>query len=174
MSRAFVKDGAPEAPPIIPPRAPLPDGVANYVTPRGLRLLREEREALEAERSRLGASEAGDAAADRKRALQVVAGRLAALSARIARSQLVEPRGTPDAVRFGTTVEAETEAGELRRIQIVGVDEAEPAVGRVAFVSPIARALVGTRVGGTAVLATPQGERRLTVTRISYDAPPVE
>ena len=46
MSRGFVKEDDQEEAPLIPPRAPLPDGVANYVTPRGMRLLLEERDAI--------------------------------------------------------------------------------------------------------------------------------
>jgi len=39
MSKAFTKDDDSPEPVLIPPRAPLPDGVPNYVTPRGLALL---------------------------------------------------------------------------------------------------------------------------------------
>ena len=54
VSKAFTKDEAWEEP-IIPSRAPVPAGVPNYVTPRGLRLLRAELAELEAERHRLEA-----------------------------------------------------------------------------------------------------------------------
>src|SRR5258707_393406 len=49
MSRAFTKEDAWEEP-VIPQRAPLPEGVPNYVTPRGLEALHAEQAALEAER----------------------------------------------------------------------------------------------------------------------------
>ena len=42
MSKAFTKEDAPDVPLLVPPRAALPPGVPNYVTPRGLRLLRAE------------------------------------------------------------------------------------------------------------------------------------
>jgi transcription elongation factor GreB len=56
MSRAFTREDSWEDP-IIPPRPPLPDGMPNYVTPRGLTLLREEQARLEGERARLEGSE---------------------------------------------------------------------------------------------------------------------
>ena len=54
MSKAFTKDEAWEEP-IIPPRAPVPAGVPNYVTSRGLSRLRAELAALEADRHGLEA-----------------------------------------------------------------------------------------------------------------------
>jgi transcription elongation factor GreB len=51
MSRGFVKEDDQEEAPFVPPRAALPDGVPDHVTPRGLQLLLDERKALEAERA---------------------------------------------------------------------------------------------------------------------------
>lgn len=174
MSRAFVRDDAPGEPPIVPPRAPLPEGVPNYVTPRGLRLLREEQAALKEERGRLTAARAGadgPEEAERQRRLEVVAGRLSDLARRLATARLVDPEGaSPDVVRFGATVTVTAEGGDTRTVQIVGVDEADAAHGRVAFTSPIARALVGKHLGEAATLRTPHGEEALTVASISYDA----
>lgn len=42
MSRGFVKEDDQEEAPIIPPRAALPSGQTNYVTPNGLKELKEE------------------------------------------------------------------------------------------------------------------------------------
>jgi len=169
MSRAFVKDDGPEDQPLVPPRVPLPAGVANYVTPRGLQLLRDELAELEAERSRLQA-EPSDAAS----ALVVVAGRIAELTARIASARVVDSRGQPqDEVRFGATVTVRTlkggTPGEERRFTIVGVDEASVEEGRVAFVAPIARALLGRRVGEQTTLRTARGEEVLQVQAITYE-----
>ena len=165
MSRAFTKEEAPEGPVIVPPRAPLPPGVSNYVTPSGLAALRAERDALDAERSRLAA----DAGADgRQRDLQAVAKRLTALQERIASAQLVEPMAHPAEVRFGTTVTVQTIAdgapdGPPKTFTIVGVDEAKASAGRVAFTAPIARAVMGLRAGASAPLQTPRGPKALRV-----------
>ena len=170
MSRAFVRDDAPEAPLFIPPRAPLPPGATNVVTPRGLALLRAEKAALEAERARLDGDERDDA----KRERAVLVGRLGELSVRLASARVVDPQRQPhDEVRFGATVTLRTrtgaQPGEERRITVVGVDEADAASGRVAFTAPIARAITGKRVGETGALRTARGEEVLEVVSITYE-----
>lgn len=167
MSRAFTKEEAPSGPVLIPPRAPLPAGATNYVTPRGLRLLHAERDELEAGRAALD-TEGGDED-ERKRELAVVAGRLEDLNARIASARVIEHDPAPDEVRFGATVTLATSSGEERRFTIVGVDEATTAPDRVAFLAPIARAVTGHNVGDTIPLKTPRGDESLTVTAIRYE-----
>jgi transcription elongation factor GreB len=172
MSRAFAKEGDVEAPLVVPPRAPLPPGVPNYVTARGLELLRAELVELEAERSRFDADRTDEA--ERTRRLTYLAERIGALSARIASARLVDPRNQPqDEVRFGATVTLRTRVGERsgeeRRVTIVGVDEADASEGRVAFTAPIVRAMLGKRVGEAATLRTPRGEEVLEVSAISYE-----
>src|SRR5690625_6858221 len=56
MSRGFVKEGDQEEAPIIPPRAALPEGVINYVTPNGLQLLQDEKSDLEAQMENLSST----------------------------------------------------------------------------------------------------------------------
>ena len=172
MSKAFTKDEAWEEP-IIPPRAPLPAGVPNYVTPRGLRLLRAELAELEAARQRLDTDPSDEVERRRRRA--ILDRRRSDLAARIATAELVDPRRQPhDTVRFGATVTLRTltgeRAGQERRLEIVGVDEADAAHGRVAFVAPIARAILGREVGETASLHTTRGEELLQVMSIEYAA----
>ena len=163
MSRAFVKEGAPEAPLVIPPRPPLPAGVPNYVTPAGLAALRAEKADLEAARAGLGPDDARDR--------EEVTGRLRLLVERIAAAQVVDPdKVSLDRVRFGTTVTVENADGERRTFRIVGVDEAAARGaegGAVAFTSPLARAVVGKAVGESGVFRAPKGEERLTVVAIS-------
>src|SRR5262245_59390593 len=60
MSKAFTRDDVSTAPLVVPPRAPLPPGTPNYVTARGLRLLRQELAGLEAERIRRTADREDD------------------------------------------------------------------------------------------------------------------
>ena len=168
MSRAFTKEQDIEDAIVVPPRAPLPEGVANYVTPRGDRLLREERDALEAERSRWSAAD-GDPA-ERKRQIAALAERLSNLQQRLARTQVVDPkRQTHDVARFGAHVTLRDADGAERQIQIVGVDEADASEGRVAFTSPIARAVVGSREGDTVTLEAAGASEALTVVRIRYE-----
>lgn len=168
MSKAFTKDDAWEEP-LIPPRAPLPDGVPNLVTPRGMRLLRAELAELEAERQGRGGQSSDEAEARRR--LAIVIGRLRDLNARIASAEVVDAsQQTHDVVRFGASVVLRTESGdregEERRLQIVGVDEADAANGRIAFTAPIARAIMGLEVGETAALSTPRGAESLLIVSI--------
>lgn len=168
MSRAFVKEDDAGEPPIIPPRAALPAGVPNYVTPRGLALLREELAALEAERSQAEANR--DNEADRTRLLTILNGRLSALTARLASAKVVDPRSQPsDEVRFGATVTLRTRNGHERRFTIVGVDEAAVETGHVAFVAPIARAVSGALLGQPVTLRLGRNEEVAEVVAISYD-----
>jgi transcription elongation factor GreB len=170
VSKAFTKDDAWEEP-IIPPRPPLPPGVTNYVTPRGYELLRAELAQLEADRQRLDAERSDEA--EYRRRLAILSGRASELTARIAAAEVVDPRSQPtDRVRFGATVTLRTANGERegmeRRIQIVGIDEAEAAHGRVAFTSPLARAVLGRGVGDTTVLRSPRGSELIEVVSIKY------
>lgn len=169
MSRAFVKEDAPEAPLVIPPRAPLPAGVPNYVTPAGLAALRAERVALEDERARLDAGDPSDAVRQRERAL--VAGRLRDLAARLATAREVDPSSVnQEEVRFGAVVTFRSPDGTERSLQIVGVDEAAADAGKVAFTSPIARATTGKRAGDPVTLQTPRGDETLEILAVDYPA----
>jgi transcription elongation factor GreB len=170
MSKAFTKEENWDEP-VVAPRAPLPDGVPNYVTPRGLALLRAEWHALEAERERIDADHADDG--ERRRRHAVVGARLAELGARLASAQVVDSRAQPhDTVRFGARVRVRTlegpDEGDERRLDIVGVDEADAAAGRIAFTAPIARAVLGCAVGDTTTLRTPRGEQTLEIVSIEY------
>ena len=107
MSRAFAKEDDTGQPPIIPPRAALPPGTPNYVTPRGLELLRNELTELETELSRATTNRDDDA--ERSRQLSILNGRIAMLTERLGSAKLVDPRNQPaDEVRFGATVTLKT------------------------------------------------------------------
>src|SRR5690606_42015953 len=100
MSKAFVREDAVEEPRIVPARAPLPPGVPNYVTARGLELLQAERAELQAERARLEQVPADTPEPDEQ--LAGIAHRPAELGARTATAPGVGTRGQPRApARFG-------------------------------------------------------------------------
>jgi transcription elongation factor GreB len=163
MSKAFTSEETADDPLVVAPRPPLPPGVPNYVTRRGLALLRDELAALERRRDRLSAS--GDAGAQ----LPTLIKRLAELSARIAGAvEIDEAAQRSGEVRFGATVTVRGQSGTDRTYQIVGVDEANAREGRVAFSSPLARALLGRRVGDAVMAASPRGEEELVVVAIRY------
>lgn len=172
MSRAFVKEDDSGEAPIIPPRAALPPGVNNYVTTRGLELLRNELTELEAERSQAEANRENEA--ERTRQLTILNGRIAALTSRIATAKVIDTKDQPaDQVRFGATVTLETikgkHPGKQRTFTIVGVDEASVEDGLIAFVAPIARAVTGAQAGQTLTIKLGRDEETVKVTQISYD-----
>lgn len=184
MSKAFTRDddGAAE-PVLIPPRAPLPEGVPNYVTARGLQLLRAEQHDLERERAE---AEQQTDETERRRTLSAMTARLAALDSRLRSAVLVDVadnRGQPrDEVRFGATVTVRSGSGAVRTYEIVGVDEARTGEGRsvhrnvhrnvqkIGFIAPLARALLGRRAGDVATVKTPRGEEDLEILSIEYSS----
>lgn len=172
MSRGFVKEDDAQTPPLVPPRAALPPGTPNYVTPNGLAQLRAELTALEAERSWAEADHSGNDL-DRSHRLSLINGRLALLAGRLASAKVIDPAmQPPHEVRFGATVALRTvggsRAGAERTFTLVGVDEADVAAGKVGFVAPLARALMGARVGSRVVLPLGGQPETVEVTRISY------
>lgn len=160
----------------------LPAGSKNYITPDGLRLLRDElKTLLTVERPRVveivswaagngDRSENGDYIYGKRR-LREIDRRMRFLGKAIERAEVVDPtRLSGDVVRFGATVTVADEGGRQRVYRIVGVDETEPARGLVSWISPIGRALLKKAEGDTVVLRTPGGEEELEIVRVEYAA----
>jgi transcription elongation factor GreB len=165
MSRAFVSerdtdaaaDSLPELPQSTHP---------NYVTSRGLRLL-EERLAAAQEHQRHVAARPDDPSKELETAH--TAREIRYLDARIERAILVDPTQAPaDEVAFGALVGVEDAAGERHDFAIVGEDEADAEHGKVSWVSPLARALIGSGVGDTVVWRRPAGAVELEIFSIRY------
>jgi transcription elongation factor GreB len=93
--------------------------------------------------------------------------RLAVLGAHLEAAEIVEPAPAPGRVAFGTVVQVEGD--REARYAIVGVDEVDVARGRISWLSPIARALVGRKVGDEVTLTTPRGEETLEVVAIEIE-----
>jgi len=116
----------------------------NLVTPSGLAAIEAE---LAAARAAYAAAQTeGGISADRT-AMARATRDLRYWSARRASAQLTEPAGGDDEVIFGRTVELEREDGRTQVFRIVGEDEADPKAGSVSYVAPLARAVLGKRVG---------------------------
>ncbi len=71
-------------------------------------------------------------------------------------------------VFFGATVTYVLPDGEDKTVTIVGVDEADPAQGKVSFIAPVARALLGKQVGDEALLHLPHGKIVIEIDAVSY------
>ncbi len=166
MSRGFVKEGDQEETPIIPPRAALPGGAINYVTPTGMELLQTEREQFEQERATLATIDEQQ----RRIELAVINGKLDLLNERIISARILDPATQPiDEVRFGATVTYKISSSpNPQTFQIVGVDEADVAKRKIAFVAPIAVALTGHKVGDLIPFKMGDESRKLEVVQIKY------
>ncbi len=148
MSVAFTKESDSEAVAANLPDRPI-SAHPNRVTVSGLAAIDD---ALAAARAGYDAARAeGDIAADRTAMAQATR-ELRYWTARRASAQLVEA-DDQDIVQFGDTATIEREDGERQVWRITGEDEADPHAGRVSYVSPLARALIGKRVGDTAHFA---------------------
>ena len=122
----------------------------NLVTPEGLAALDE---ALAASAAAFHAAQAsGDVRSDRT-AMARAARDLRYYRARRGSAERVEPVSGSGALQFGGTVTFDREDGRRQTFRIVGEDEADAARGSVSHVSPLARALIGKRVGETAIVA---------------------
>jgi transcription elongation factor GreB len=168
MSKAFTKeseDGPFED--IRPePKDLLPIGVKNYVTPEGASDLREELDRLEGEvRSRVSLEKG----AARKQRLEALDRHIQFLRDRVANMVVVDPSTQEqDTVRFGATVTVSDEDGNERTYKIVGVDESDPAKGKISWISPIAKALISAKVGDVVTLELPDGDAELEILEIRY------
>ena len=142
MSRAFVKEDDQEEAPFIPARAPLPEAEINYVTPTGKQALLDEKSALEKDKSEVKNIEKEQ---DRRRNMASINGKLKLLEERINSARILDPKEQPkDEVRFGAKVKFKMN-DRVQSFQIVGVDEAEVKMRKIAFTAPLAKALIGKK-----------------------------
>jgi transcription elongation GreA/GreB family factor len=142
MSRAFVKENSGNGGDELPDR-PI-SSHPNYVTPQGMAL-------IDAELARLGSALL--AAGDDRAAIAHVQRELRYWRARRASAEVVPPPADASEVRFGSRVTIQRGDGREQAWRIVGEDEADPAAGSLAYVAPLARALMGRRVGDLVELA---------------------
>ena len=178
MSNALVRENEP--PEAEQDGAPaLPPTVKNYVSPAGFaRLQGELRRLVEAERPEVvktvawaasngDRSENGDYIYGKKR-LREIDRRVRFLIKRLERAEIVRSEGRDtDQVFFGATVTVRGAAGD-QTVTIVGIDEVDPARGRVSWISPIAKALLKAREGDSVLLRTPAGDERLEIIEVHY------
>jgi transcription elongation factor GreB len=165
MSRGFVKEDDLEHAGTDLPERPV-SAHPNYVTPAGLKVLESHATALDKERASLISQKDNESA---KQRLAVIDRDLRYLSTRLEQAILVEPANQDkNTVLFGATVEVEDEHGQLQQFHIVGEDEADIAQHKVSYVSPIAKALIGRKVGDVVVWQRPAGIIELEVIKINY------
>jgi len=105
-----------------------------------------------------------------KRRLREIDRKLGHLARIMKQAKVVDPAAqlTRDQVRFGATVDLADGDDNRRTVTIVGDDEADASAGRIGWSAPIARALIGARVGDERIVRLPAGEKSYEVTAIRY------
>ena len=153
----------------------------NYITPEGFAALEEEFQQLrklerpEVVRTVAWAASNGDRSENGdylygKKKLREIDRRIRFLNKRLESAEVVDParQTRRDQAFFGATVTYSGEDGAERTVTIVGVDEADLEQGRISWVSPVARALLKTRVGDVVTVRTPAGPSEIEVVAIDY------
>ena len=161
-----MKEDDQEEIPIVPPRADLPEGVANYVTQVGMNELLAEKQMLINEKSNQDNSND-----DEKRiALNHINAKLQLLNNRIVTAKIVNiNEQAHDEIRFGALVTLKIEANKnIQTFQIVGVDEADISKGKISFTSPIAKVLINKKIGDKAILKRGQEDLVFEIIDIAY------
>jgi transcription elongation factor GreB len=106
-----------------------------------------------------------------KKRLREIDRRLSHLARIMKAAKVVDPASqSTDQVRFGATVELADEADNRRTVTLIGDDETDAANGRIGWSAPLARALIGARVGDERIVRLPSGEKSYEVIAIRYPA----
>ena len=160
------------------------DAPPRFITPEGFARLRAEYDALfGVERPKIvevvsWAASLGDRSENAdylygKRRLREIDRRLAHLARIMKAAKVVNPatQTERDQVRFGAIVELADEDDNRRTLTLVGDDETDAAAGRIGWSAPVARALIGAKVGDERIVRLPAGEKSYEVIRISYPSP---
>ena len=183
MNKAFTKETAPDDDGLVAPLAQVAG--KNYITPNGYERLRSELLGLtDDERPRIvevvhwaasngDRSENGDYIYGKKR-LREIDRRIRFLTQRLKIAEVTDPsvHHGKDQIFFGAKVAYVDDAGLERQVTILGIDEADTLQGQISWVSPVARALLKSKVGDEVNLVTPHGLQVLEVLRVNYPPPP--
>lgn len=184
MSKAFTKESESEDEDdeLVVPILPL--GGKNYISPQGYARLRDELlNLIDEERPKIvdivhwaasngDRSENGDYIYGKKR-LREIDGRIRFLTRRLEIAEVTDSsvhQGN-EQVFFGATVTYADQFGEAKTVTILGIDEADTLKGEISWVSPMARALVKSKVGDEVHLVTPKGVEVLEVLNVAYPHP---
>ncbi len=97
-------------------------------------------------------------------------GRIAELEDRLSRAEVIDvSKLSGNSVKFGATVTLVDEDTEQeKKYQIVGENEADVRSGKVSITSPIARALIGKKIGDTVEVNTPGGGKSYEVVNVAF------
>jgi transcription elongation factor GreA len=152
------------------------------MTAKGANALRQELDKLKTiERPRI-AKEIGEARAHgdlrengeyhaAKESQGFIEARIRDIEGKLSNANIIDVTRLPKngIVVFGTTVHvANTDTGVESTYKLVGDDEADIKLNQISINSPIARSLVGKKVGDVTQATTPAGIMQLEVVKIEY------
>ena len=100
-----------------------------------------------------------------------VEARINDLESKVGSAEVIEPPTSGDRVTFGSTVRVEDQSGKESRYQIVGSEESDPASGRLSIMAPLARALIGKKVGDTVTAQLPAGKKNFEILQANFAWP---
>lgn len=182
MSKAFTKEPDGEDPEDeLDDPVPLPAGLKNLMTPLGLKTLQDELfQLLHRERPKIveivswaagngDRSENGDYLYNKKK-LREIDRRVRYLMKRTEDAEVVDPKQQQgiEQVFFGATVTYVREDDTELTVKLVGVDEADMGQGKINWVSPVARALMKSRVGDIVTVRLDNRVEEIEVINIQY------
>ena len=156
------------------------DPKPRFITPGGLARIRAEYDELfGVERPKIveivsWAASLGDRSENAdylygKKRLREIDRRLSHLARIMKAAKVVDPSSqSTDQVRFGATVELADEDDNRRTVTLIGDDETDAANGRIGWSAPLARALIGAKVGEERIVRLPAGEKSYEVIAIRY------
>lgn len=152
----------------------------NYMTPEGFKNLQNEfKELFHNERPKLvetvawaagngDRSENGDYIYGKKR-LRQIDSRLRYLRDRIESAHVVDPKQVQsEQIQFGATITIFTEDEETKIYQIVGEDEINPSENKISWKSPLAKSLIGKKLGDEVEIKRPKGPLWVEVKKVEY------
>ena len=149
------------------------------MTKRGAELLREELHRLKTIERPANSAAIGEARAHgdlsenaeyhaAREKQSFTEGRINELDAKVGAAEVIDPPNGGDRVTFASTVRLEDESGKEVRYWIVGSDEAEPARGKISILAPLARTLIGKRVGDTVTAQLPAGKKTFEILEVNF------
>ena len=100
-----------------------------------------------------------------------VEARIKELESKVGTAEVIEPPTSGDRVTFGSTVRLEDDDGKETAYQIVGSDEANPPRGRISIMAPLARTLIGKKIGDTVVAQLPGGKKTFEILDANFPWP---
>lgn len=99
-----------------------------------------------------------------------IEGRIAELEEIVSSAEVIDPSSlSGEHVKFGAQVRLVDEETEKEATyQIVGVHEADIKIGRLSISSPLAKALIGKKIGDTVSVPAPSGDRSYEILDVKF------